>query len=198
MMIIGLTTLQRRGGLTVPQIVRDTLQWDDGRPVVVIQEDAYTWTSWIVPDAHTLFQHYQDQAPAAQPIPSITDTGRILPPGALWIAQMQPESPWRSVWQDLSTGQRQRRCDPLVLTEWTTAITTWLPTLSRQEQARYLQSVIAWPGLLLPERLRWLTALAHWGRQTTMTWLDAVWAQEQDADPLISPTASAHDPTPDA
>lgn len=180
-MAFGLTAVQRRGTVTVPQSLRAALDWQDGRPVLMRQLDAQTWESRIIPDAETLFRYYAPTPGTLQAIPCPPLTHRVIPPLALWHAYADPASPWRPEWQAISRGLRQRRCDPLALTDWTTSIATWLPDHPRRAQSRFLSAVLAWPGLLVPDRLRWLAALAAWGDEATLPWLDAVWGLETPA-----------------
>jgi hypothetical protein len=71
-----------------------------------------------------------------------------------------------------------RRVDVTTLAAWTEQVARVFPHAARSEQAWYLQSVTAWPGLDLPDRAFWLTVWDVWG-QTTAAWHDVVWQVRQ-------------------
>ncbi len=175
MITVNLSVAQKRGSLTLPHGFRTQIAWQEGRPILVQQEDIDSWWSWLVPDAQTLFTRYQDHC-AAEPAAALPATpSRWVRPEWLWACQQQPQTPWTAHWQAWSTGMQSQGIDPLVLSAWTQDILTWLPSLTRREHSRYLQALVAWPGLQWPTRRRWLTALAIWGTAVDLTWLDAVW-----------------------
>ena len=189
MIRMHLSVAQKRGSLTLPHAFRTHLAWQEGRPILMQQQEVDSWWSWIVPDAHTLFARYHDRCLADPPLSLPTTLGRLVRPEWLWACQQQPTSSWTEHWQAWSTGIQSHRIDSLVLSAWTQDIATWLPSLTRAEHSRYLQALVAWPGLLWPTRLRWLTALTIWGTATDLTWLDAVW--QADITLADAPTADS-------
>lgn len=189
---MALTTLQKRGALTVPVPDRTQLGWAEGQLLLttVLAPDRLLLRA--IPDADTLWDQY-DAAyvplPVAPEMPPLT--GRWLPPQSLWLAQADPASPWRAVWQSLSHGMQMRRCDPTTLAAWADQMATAFPSLDRAAHAAYLEAVCAWPGVELPDRTVWLTVCAAWG-QSDRAWSEVVWAV-RNADAL-----GEHVPTPDS
>lgn len=169
-----LTTLQKRGALTVPQGDRTALHWCDGQLILTTVQPPDTLCLRAIPDAETLFARH-----AAGSGSDISNTvpptsGVWIPAAALWHAHAQPTSPWRPIWQALSHGMSTRRCDPTILATWADQMARVFPTLTRAEHAAYLQAVCAWPGVDLPDRTFWLSVCEQWGH-SEQTWSDVVW-----------------------
>lgn len=187
------TTLQKRGVLTVPQADRTSLGWNEGQLLLTTVLSPDTLCIRAVPDAETLFTRY---AAETGPTPDVgtapPTTGLWLPPAALWHAQAEPTSPWRPIWQTISRGMVTRRVDPTTLAAWAEHVDRMLPHVPRADQARYLQSVCAWPGLDLPDRALWLAVWDAWG-QTEADWSEVVWQVRNAAD---TTDPSAEDPYP--
>lgn len=160
-----LTTLQKRGALTVPQTDRTTLQWTEGQLLLTTVIPPDTLCLRAIPDADTFWSRYTPaEGFAEREIALPATTGIWLPTMALWHAQVNPDSPWRPIWQALSHGMTTRRCDPTIVATWSDQIADVLPHLARLEQARYLQTVCAWPGVDLPDRVFWLAVCERWGQ----------------------------------
>jgi hypothetical protein len=177
---MALTTLQKRGSLTVPQSDRTRMHWPEGQLLLTTVLPPDRLVLRAIPDAETLWPQYQsacvrEPSNSAPPL-----TGRWLPAAALWQAQADSASPWRALWQALSQGMQTRRCDPTMLATWADQMATVFPTLARADHATYLEAVCAWPGVDLPDRAFWLTVCAAWG-QSDQAWSDRVW-QLRDAD----------------
>ncbi len=175
-----LTTLQKRGALTVPQTDRATLDWTEGQLLLTTLLTPDRLCLRAIPDADTLFAQYTAALGPQVSETAPPTTGRWIPAPALWHAQRDPTSPWRPLWQTLSHGMQTRRCDPTILAAWADQIATIFPTQSRADQADYLQAVCAWPGVDLPDRAFWLTVCTVWG-QSDRAWSEIVW-QVRDAE----------------
>ena len=172
-----LTTLQKRGALTVPGTDRTHLGWTDGQLLLttVLAPDRLLLRA--IPDADTFWPQYASAYASTSALSSETPSalaGRWIPPQALWHAQTDPASPWRPLWQGLSHGMQTRRCDPTTLAAWADQMATAFPTLEREAHAAYLEAVCAWPGVELPDRTVWLTVCAGWG-QSDRSWSEVVW-----------------------
>ena len=178
---MALTTLQKRGALTVPQTDRTALGWHDGQLLLSTVEPPDTLCLRAIPDAETLFALYADAHRAVVTDTAPSTTGAWIPAPALWQAQADAASPWRPVWQALSHGMHTRRCDPTILAAWADQIAQVFPEHSRSDQADYLQAVCAWPGVELPARTFWLTVCTVWG-QSDQAWSEVVW-QVRNAEP---------------
>ncbi|WP_020374988.1 hypothetical protein [Sulfobacillus thermosulfidooxidans] len=171
-----LTTLQKRGALTVPQTDRTTLHWTEGQLLLTTVIPPDTLCLRAIPEADTFWPRYTPEGgfpPMDLTMPATT--GLWLPASALWHAQVNPDSPWRPIWQAMSRGMTTRRCDPTIVATWSDQMADVFPHLPRPEQARYLQTVCAWPGVDLPDRIFWLTVCDRWG-QTGEPWSEVVWA----------------------
>ena len=172
---MALTTLQKRGALTVPVPDRTHLGWIDGQLLLttVLAPDRLLLRA--IPDADTLWGQYHAAyvplplSPAMPPL-----TGRWLPPQALWHAQADPASPWRPLWQALSRGMQTRRCDPTTFGAWADQMAAAFPSLDRAAQAAYLEALCAWPGVEVTDRTLWLAVCAAWG-QSDRAWSEVVW-----------------------
>ena len=190
---MALTTLQKRGGMTVPQPDRAALRWTEGQLLLTT-----VWTPGrlclrAIPDAEQLFAAAQTGCAASATDPAPPITGRWIPAPALWHAQGDPASAWCPLWQALSHGMQTRRCDPTILAVWADQMATVFPTQTRTAHAAYLEAVCAWPGVDLPDRTFWLRVCAAWGH-SDQPWSDVVW-QLRDAE--AEETASADgDETP--
>lgn len=184
------TTLQKRGVLTVPQADRTALGWSEGQLLITTVVAPDTLCVRAIPDAETLFTRYAPAADATVDVGAAPPTtGAWLPPAALWHAQAEPTSPWRPIWQTLSRGMTTRRADPTTLAAWADQVAQWFPVIPRSDQARYLQSVCAWPGLELPDRAFWLTVWDTWG-QTEAAWSEVVWQARNTGNSSESPSAA--------
>ena len=106
---MALTTLQKRGALTVPQADRATLAWEEGQLLLSTAEPPDTLRLRAIPDAETLFTRYADAEPSALGETAPTPTGAWIPAPALWHAQYHAASPWRPLWQAISRGMHTRR-----------------------------------------------------------------------------------------
>jgi len=185
------TILQKRGVLTVPQADRTALQWAEGQLVLTTVIPPDTLCIRAIPDADTLFTRYADRAVAAGAVgPTPPMTGLWIPPAALWHAQADPTSAWRPIWHAISRGMTTRRVDPTTLAAWAEHAARYLPHVTRLEQARYLQSVCAWPGLEVPDRAWWLTIWDAWG-QTEADWSEVVWYARNAMDAADAGSADA-------
>ncbi|MCY0864390.1 MAG: hypothetical protein OWQ57_05535 [Sulfobacillus sp.] len=188
------TTLQKRGVLTVPQADRTALGWSEGQLLITTVVSPDSLYIRAVPDAETLFARYAPSVDAAVDVGAAPPTtGMWLPPAALWHAQTEPSSPWRPIWQAISRGMTTRRTDPTTLAAWAEQVGRMFPHVTRSDQARYLQSVCAWPGLDLPDRPFWLTVWDAWG-QTEADWSDVVW-HVRNATDTLSTDPSAGEPS---
>ena len=170
-----LTTLQKRGALTIPGADRTHLGWTDGQLLLTTVMASDRLLLRAIPDADTLWPQYEDAYAASLAETTAPPSGRWIPPQALWHAQADPASPWRPLWQALSRGMQTRRCDPTTLAAWTDQMATAFPTLEREAHAAYLEAVCAWPGVELPDRTVWLTVCAAWGH-SDRDWSEVVWA----------------------
>lgn len=178
---MALLTVQKRGGLTIPAAERAQLGWQDGQLVLTTVVGPDHWCVHAIPDADTLWARYPaEPGDAAAPPP--TTAGGWIPVGALRHAAQEAASPWRSIWQALSRGLTQRRCDPTTLTAWADQMPAVWPAGTRADHAAILQAICAWPGVVLPDRDFWLTVCAAWG-QADLPWSEVVWQVRNAADP---------------
>ena len=187
---MALTTLQKRGALTVPQADRATLAWEEGQLLLSTVEPPDTLRLRAIPDSETLFTRYAD-AERVSPGEAVPATvGAWIPAPALWHAQHDVASPWRPIWQALSRGMQTRRCDPTIVGAWADQMARVFPDRSRTDQADYLQAVCAWPGVELPDRTFWLTVCTVWG-QSDQAWSDVVWqVRNAETTPEAIPTGA--------
>ena len=160
---MALTTLQKRGGMTVPQPDRAALRWTEGQLLLTTVWPPYRLCLRAIPDAEQLFAAAQPGCVAPTPDPAPPVTGRWIPAPALWHAQGDPASAWRPLWQALSHGMQTKRCDPTILATWADQMAAVFPTQTRADHAAYLEAVCAWPGVDLPDRTFWLSVCAAWG-----------------------------------
>ena len=177
---MALTTLQKRGSLTVPQPDRAGLGWTEGQLLLTTVAPPDRLCLRAIPDADQLFAAAQPDCIAPVPDPAPPVTGRWIPAPALWHAQGDPASAWRPLWQALSHGMQTKRCDPTILATWADQMAAVFPTQTRTDHAAYLEAVCAWPGVDLPDRTFWLRVCAAWGH-SDQPWSAVVW-QLRDAE----------------
>lgn len=158
------TRLQRRGAITIPQPLRDRLAWADGQMVVVEAPDADTLVLRRIPDARTLLAQYDalDADRAALPPRPRQLPLRWLDTATVAWAQADPDGPERAWLDRLSRGLDTVQCDPVVLGALLAWSGQYWPQAERATRARWVEALVAWPGVQIPDRDIYLSALARW------------------------------------
>lgn len=181
-----LTRLQRRGMMTIPQELRESLQLEDGQVIVLTEQKPGQWLCQAILPAQRFFALFDDRVP-----PMVTGTvpaepHRWLDVALIVQAQHDPESAARARFEQISRGMETIQADPVLIPDLLYTVAQWSSNFSRHTIAFYVQTLLAWPGIIWPERTRYLTALTLWAQDDALTWSQAV-MQSHREEPLIMP-----------
>lgn len=176
----SLTRLQSRGMITIPQDLRNKLQLEDGQVIVLTEQSHGQWLCQAIWPAFRFFALFDAEAshiPAPGPFLA---SPRWLAVTTIAQAQQDPQSAARAWCEPLSRGLTSIQADPVLLPDLLSAVGQWFPEWPREGLAFYVQTLLAWPGIMWPDRPRYLTALALWARDHTCTWSQAVMSSHQE------------------
>jgi len=180
--VVALTTVQRRGSLTVPAALRQALDFQDNARCLLASQADGTVRLRVMPPPVVWFAQHDARVSETPPIaPSDAVPKRWLDTATLLRAQAYPDSSQRRWFVEGDRGFVTARVDPVVIAEWLAAVPQ-LITVNRSDLAVYLQVVLSWNGVVLAERDVYWAALELWGHTDDLTWPEAVrWCREEES-----------------
>ena len=172
---VAIASVNGRGTMTIPASIREHLQADATPRYLLRAVSGDVFVAMRVKTPHELFVAYD--ALVAEPRPALplsVTFPTLLDAESVIIAQCEPTSTEREWFAACDQGDTSIRVDPLFIGDLLTLLPTYLPDLDRAAQAIYVQTILCWTGMQMPDRDFYLAVLSLWAQSPGYRWSQAV------------------------
>lgn len=171
---VAVTSMQKRGLMSIPASLRDAMNLNATNRVLLVRHQPHAFLVVDAPDPLTLFTRHDGTLSALADLqPSEAVPGRWLDVPTILRAQQYPDSVQRRWFVECNDGFVSVRVDPVIIADLLGGLASLL-SLPRPQLAHYVQVILTWTGLTVPDRDLYLSALEVWGTDPGLSWAEAV------------------------
>lgn len=172
---VAIASVNARGTMTIPASIRDHVHAVANQRYLLKVGSGDVFLAMRVRSPNELFQTYETALAAKYPTPVASVTFPLmLDAEAVIMAQCNPDSRERAWLTLCDRGENTIPVDPLVIGDLLSLLPSYIPTLDRAGQAAYVQTILCWTGIQMPERDFYLGVLSLWAQSPSYRWSQAV------------------------